>query len=285
MDRPGTRHRFVTLDVFTDRPFGGNPLAVFPDAADIPEAALQPIAREFNLSETVFILPGGDGADADLRIFTPVHEMPFAGHPTVGAALVLAAAGRIAGEATLGLKAGPVAVRVDDGTAVIAAPQPPRVLGGAAPDAAAVAACVGLPKGDVAGGERSPLICSAGAGFLFACVSDRAALSRAIPGQTSGDFVGTALIALDHIDDGVLHMRMFAPLSGIPEDPATGSAAAALPAYLRHLGIDRPDFTVHQGDDMGRPSRIAVSTFTGSGAESVRIGGGAVVMSEGEFLL
>ena len=282
MPPPGRRYRFVTIDVFTDEPFGGNPLAVFPEAAGIADAQMQSIAREFNLSETVFILPGSGGADADLRIFTPAHEMPFAGHPTVGAALILARDERIGSAATLNVKAGMMAITVAGGVATITAPQPARAVTSPAPDAAAVASALGLRSGDVLAGDRSPVICSAGVNFLFAGAANREALARARPGTPDGDTVGTALVALDDLSENIVHMRMFAPSAGIPEDPATGSASAALPAYLRHMGLENPAFAVHQGDDMGRPSRIAVTV---AADDHVRIGGGGVVMSEGDFNL
>lgn len=285
MPPPGRRYRFVTLDVFTDEPFGGNPLAVFPEAAGIGDARMQSIAREFNLSETVFIVPGTDGADANLRIFTPAYEMPFAGHPTVGAALILARDERIGATATLNVKAGMMAITVADGVATIQAPQPAHTVDSPAPDAAAVASALGLRSGDVLAGDQSPVICSAGVNFLFSHAVDRAALARARPGSPEGDTVGTALVALGDLAENIVHMRMFAPGAGIAEDPATGSAAAALPAYLRHMGLEKPAFVIHQGDDMGRPSRIAVTVTTDDGGDHVQVGGGGVVMSEGEFIL
>lgn len=279
------RYRFITLDVFTDQPFGGNPLAVFPDAAGINDAQMQAIAREFNLSETVFILPGSDGADATLRIFTPTFEMPFAGHPTVGSALILFLEDRIGATATLNVKAGAMAITVADGVATITAPQPARTVDSPAPDAAAVASALGLQSGDVLAGDRSPIICSAGVNFLISRAVDRAALARARPGTPDGDTVGTVLIALDDLSENIVHMRMFAPEVGVIEDPATGSAAAALPAYLRHMGLERPAFLIHQGDDMGRPSRITVTVTTDDDGDHVQVGGGGCVMSEGEFIL
>ena len=279
------RHRFVTLDVFTDQPFGGNPLAVFPEATGIGDEQMQAIAKEFNLSETVFILPGTDGADANLRIFTPAFEMPFAGHPTVGSALVLARENRIGATATLNVKSGPMAITVADGVATITAPRPAHTVTSPAPDAVAVASALGLESGDVLAGNQSPIICSAGVKFLFACVVDRAALARARPGTPDGDTVGTALLALDESAENIIHVRMFAPDAGVAEDPATGSAAAALPAYLRHMGLEKPAFLVHQGDDMGRPSRITVTVTTDDDGDHVSVGGCGCVMSEGEFLL
>ena len=278
-------HRFVTLDVFTDRPFSGNPLAVFPQATGISDTEMQSIAREFNLSETVFILPGSDGADANLRIFTPAREMPFAGHPTVGSSLILAGEGRIGATATLGVKAGMVAVTVAAGKATIMAPQPAHIIDAPAPDAASIEAALGLQPGDVAAGDQSPMICSAGADFLFARVKNRETLARTRVGEPAIKSVGTVLVALDDLADGVIHMRMFAPRSGVPEDPATGSAAAALPAYLRHMGLERPAFLIRQGDDMGRPSRIAVTVTTDDDGDHVQVGGSGCVMSEGEFFL
>lgn len=279
------RYRFITLDVFTDQPFGGNPLAVFPDAAGINDAQMQAIAREFNLSETVFILPGTDGADATLRIFTPTFEMPFAGHPTVGSALILFLEDRIGATATLNVKAGAMAITVADGVATITAPQPARTVDSPAPDAAAVASALGLQSGDVLAGDQSPIICSAGVNFLISRAVDRAALARARPGTPDGDTVGTVLIALDDLSENIVHMRMFAPEVGVIEDPATGSAAAALPAYLRHMGLEKPAFLIHQGDDMGRPSRITVTVTTDDDGDHVQVGGSGCVMSEGEFIL
>ena len=285
MTKPRQSYRFITLDVFTDQPFGGNPLAVFPEATGISDTEMQSIAQEFNLSETVFVLPGTDGADANLRIFTPTFEMPFAGHPTVGSALVLAMEDRIGAAATLHVKSGLMAITVVDGVATITAPQPAHTVDSPAPDADAVADALGLQAGDVLAGDQSPIICSAGVNFLFSCAVDRAALARAQPGTPDGDTVGTVLIAIDDLTENIIHMRMFAPISGIPEDPATGSAAAALPAYLRHMGLERPSFVIHQGDDMGRPSRITVTVTTDDDGDHVSVGGSGCVMSEGEFRL
>jgi trans-2,3-dihydro-3-hydroxyanthranilate isomerase len=280
-----TRYRFVTLDVFTDQPFGGNPLAVFPEAEGIDDAQMQAIAREFNLSETVFILPGTGGADANLRIFTPAFEMPFAGHPTVGSCLILAGEGRIGATATLSVKAGMMAITVADGVATITAPQPARTVASPAPDADSVASALGLQAGDVEAGDRAPINCSAGANFLFACAASRDVLARAQPGSPDGDTVGTTLVALGDLSGGIAHMRTFAPGAGIAEDPATGSAAAALPAYLRHMGLEQSAFVIHQGDDMGRPSRITVTVITDDAGDHVSVGGSGHIMSEGEFIL
>ena len=285
MTKPRQSYRFITLDVFTDQPFGGNPLAVFPEATGISDTEMQSIAQEFNLSETVFVLPGTDGADANLRIFTPTFEMPFAGHPTVGSALVLAMEDRIGAAATLHVKSGLMAITVVDGVATITAPQPAHTVDSPAPDADAVADALGLQAGDVLAGDQSPIICSAGAVFLFACVANRDALTRAQPGTPDGNHVGTVVVALDDLAEGVIHVRMFAPEASITEDPATGSAAAALPAYLRHMGLEKPAFLIHQGDDMGRPSRITVAVATDEDGDHVSISGSGVVMSEGEFIL
>ncbi len=211
--------------------------------------------------------------------------MPFAGHPTVGSALVLARENRIGTTATLNVKAGMMAVTVADGVATITAPQPARTVDSSAPDAAAVADALGLQADDVAAGNHAPLICSAGVNFLFASVKNRETLARTQVGEPASKSVGTALVALDDLADGVIHMRMFAPRSGVPEDPATGSAAAALPAYLRHMGLERPAFVIHQGDDMGRPSRITVTVTTDDDGDHVSVGGSGCIMSEGEFIL
>jgi trans-2,3-dihydro-3-hydroxyanthranilate isomerase len=283
---------FVTLDVFTDRRFGGNPLAVFTDAAGLETAQMQALAREFNLSETTFVLPPEDPANtARVRIFTPQVEMPFAGHPNVGTAWVLASAGRDADgvlrfEEVAGLVE--IAVERKDGAVAgcrVSAPRPLTV--GPAPGAAVVAACVGLAPGEV--GE--PVTASVGASFICAPVSPEA-LRRAQPDlaafQTAagGDTERLNLFLYAREGEGAVSARMFAPLGGIFEDPATGSAAAALVALLLHQdGGDNLAFDIRQGVEMGRPSLMRVTAQRSKDGVRSTVSGGCVTVLRGEATL
>jgi trans-2,3-dihydro-3-hydroxyanthranilate isomerase len=271
--------RFLTLDVFTDTPFGGNPLAVIPDAAALQEAALQRVAREFNYSETAFVLPPADPAHtARLRIFTPMTEVPFAGHPVIGTAVALARIGH-GPDMVLELGIGAVAVTATATRARFINREPFTTLGH--PAAALVARCLGLEAEQIVG---APVHGGVGLDFvlaelrhradLSACRTDLAAFRDGAAAHPQGlDF---AVMAWTRAGD-TIHARMFAPLDNIPEDPATGSAAAALGA---RLGPGR--YTVRQGEDMGRPSRIGV-TVAPDGV--IQISGGAVPMMEGRLLV
>lgn len=277
---------FVVYDVFTDRRFGGNQLAVFPDATGLAEADLQAIAREFNFSETTFVYPPEEaGHTAKVRIFTPTIEVPFAGHPVIGTAVALADAGGPE-EMVLELGIGPVAAEAKTGTRAGAAAFTTRAplerMG--EPDPALVARALGLDRAQVIG---QPVMASLGLAFTFAQVADRAALS-AISTDISAIHEGAAAYpsSLDfalmaYVDAGAtLHARMFAPLDLIPEDPATGSAAATLGALLAERRGAAQGLTIRQGDDMGRPSVIRVRA--GDGA--VRVAGDAVRVMEGRLL-
>ena len=296
-------HDFVTLDVFTNQPFGGNPLAVFPDGRGLDSETMQAIATEFNLSETVFLLPAPEGSNAiaTVRIFTPVAELPFAGHPNVGAAFYVASNGGIFGrEAGDGFifdeKAGPVECFVErSGDALqtsIAAPQPLSL--GAEIDVETVAACATLDPSAIATETHRPVYASVGLPFVTAQLKSLEDLARAKP--ASGAFAQA--IERHHPEDNLfsLHLyvrdpaapsrirtRMFAPLSNIPEDPATGSAAAALAALLATFdGLDRDQrYEITQGVEMGRTSDI-VATASGGRA---RVGGPCVPMQRGTLTL
>lgn len=287
-------YEFVTVDVFTDRRFGGNPLAVFPDARGLSDADMQALASEFNLSETTFVLPPADPAHtARVRIFGPTHELPFAGHPNVGTALVLAARAEAPPDTMLFEElAGLVRVRLarDGGqpTATVDAPQPLQL--GAEVPAPLVAACAGLRPGDIVTDAHGPRIASVGLGFAFAEVSaaalavaapDTAAFREAAAGYPT--MPGTFSLHIYARDGDGLRARMFAPLAGIPEDPATGSANAALAALLLHLAPerDRAAFAVVQGAEMGRPSLLRASAWRDGGRVRAGVGGGAVPMLRG----
>lgn len=304
--------RYLTCDVFTDRLFGGNQLAVFPDASSIDPDRMLSIAREFNFSETTFVLPPDDPKHtAKVRIFTPGGELPFAGHPTVGTAHVLAAIGRIplAGDEThivLEEKVGPVPVviRSTNGRphfAQLSVAQLPQV-GPPAPASDALAAALSLSKDDLLHTESDrsawiPETVSCGTPFLFVPLRNRDAVARA---RVKLDLLDAALagyvtqmvmiFALDAEHAGHdVRARMFGPGQGIPEDPATGSACAGLGGYLAARD-SRTDGTlrwvVEQGFEMGRPSILEVEADKQGGAiTAVRVGGKTVMVCDGTFTL
>ena len=288
------RLRFLTSDVFTDRRFGGNQLAVLPDAAGLETDRMQAIAAEFNYSETTFVLPPRDPAHlAQVRIFTPRAEMPFAGHPTIGTALALHWLGRVAAESAfvLELPAGPVPVELtrDPTAAVFAELTAPAAATHSAPmDPAPVARALGLAPGEIVSGGGLPCTASCGAPFLLAELVSLAALGRAWLNSAAGlpKVAVVGVLVFTRISDtGELRARMFAPAHGIPEDPATGSAAAALAGFLASRsdrGEDWHTWRIAQGIEMGRPSRITVrARRSGGRVAEVRVGGTAVPVAEG----
>ena len=296
------KRRFVTLDVFTTRRHAGNPLAVVLEAEGLDTEAMQAIAREFNLSETVFILPPEQaGHRAALRIFTPGGELPFAGHPTVGTAVWLAlhddAAGALPEMLVLEEKVGPVSCAVEvrgshAGHAVFTLPRLPERVG-EAPALAATAAAVGLAPGEIGFGDHSPASYSAGVPFLFVPVATREAIGRAKPQaaewQAAVGRGGAFLYTRETAETGhAYHARMFWPGTGIGEDRATGGAAAAFAGVV--MACDRPEdgdhrLVIEQGYEMGRPSQITLEISVRGGAlASARIGGSAVLVSEGVLL-
>lgn len=298
---------YVTLDVFTDRAFGGNPLAIVTDARGLDGAVMQRIAAEYNYSETTFLLPPPEGSDsvATVRIFTPVEELPFAGHPNVGTAYYVARRGELFGQPVgdrfrFSEKAGPVDCRIhregDRMSACIAAPRPLEI--GQAVDPAIVAACASLAADAVSSTNHDPVFVSVGLPFAVAELGSLADLAQARPnGSAFAEADQRYHNADDHFplflyvrldgDPLKLRARMFAPLSNIPEDPATGSAAGALCAYLASL-LPESDgelaFTLDQGIEMGRPSRIEVTVEKQSGTlGATRIGGTCVEMMRGRL--
>ena len=281
--------QFLVYDVFTDEAFGGNPLAVIPDATGLPDAALQKIAAEFNLSETTFVYPAQDAANtARVRIFTPTQEVPFAGHPTVGTALALKDLGRGSDRMVLELGVGPIPVEIDGNFARFETRVPLVTRPGVSTEH--MADMVSLPAGSVIDRAHQPINASVGLEFLFAELADEDALTTASPNVT----LFKEAIATDQMRLGTLlyvrrgrtiHARMFAPTKGIPEDPATGSAVAALAALLGSLDGTSQSFTIHQGVAMGRPSLIrAAVTIEDGAATAVTIGGSAVRVIEGRLV-
>lgn len=295
--------RYHVLDVFTDRPFGGNPLAVFPDADGVPDELMPRIARELNLSETVFVLrPRLEGAHRRLRIFTPGVELPFAGHPTIGAAIQLANSGLVtfAGERAVfdleeevGLLR--ITVRRPRGRptfAELTAAQLP-VVGPPAPGREVLARLLGLSPADLAASPLDPEAVSCGVPFLFVPVKSRAVLGRVRLDRAewerslAGYWAPQVYVFCDEpeLPGSHLRARMFAPAMGISEDPATGAAAAALAGYLAPRSTERAGslrWTVEQGFEMGRPSLIQIQcTVDGTGVRSVQVGGTAVPLMDG----
>ena len=296
------RRSFVTVDVFTDRRFGGNPLAVFPAADGLSDDEMQALAAEFNLSETTFVLPPRDPANsARVRIFNRRAEMPFAGHPNVGTGWVLAGLGRDRGGVLRFEElAGLVEVRVEraDGrlrAVTIDAPQP-LTLGSEMP-AATLAACVGLSAADVVQGHHRPIVASVGNSFVIAEL-EPAALARATPDVARFAEAAASLpelgprrlplylYARDPSHPTRLRARMFSPLSGTLEDAATGSAATPLAALLLSLsGQDRTELEILQGVEMGRPSTLRCAAWRAADGWRASVGGACVAVLEGEVAL
>ena len=293
---------FHTLDVFTDRPFSGNPLAVVLEAGALSPAQMQTLAREFNLSETIFVQPPRDPAHrARVRIFFPTAEIPFAGHPTIGCAILLAEQDHGAGdfETTLVLEevAGLVPVRVsrtgDRTTAEFTAPVLPHAAPGTA-DPVLIACALDLGAGDLGFGAHRPAIWQGGPRFLYVPVASLAALGRARPIEPHW----SALMQAAGVDSAYLYTpgdevdfraRMFSPTAGIPEDPATGSASAILAAQLLAAGAIGPGetrLTLREGVEMGRPSDIGLTIRADAdGLTEVCVAGTAVRIAEGRIAL
>jgi trans-2,3-dihydro-3-hydroxyanthranilate isomerase len=269
---------FTTVDVFTSRRFGGNPLAVVTDARDLTTEQMQAIAGEFNLAETTFVLPPQTRLHtAQVRIFTPRAEMPFAGHPNIGTAFVLARLGschgRPVGDALVfEEKAGLVRLDIskqgaDISGARLAAPQPFTRGQNVAPEL--VAKACGVDVGDIETGNHGPCIASCGVPFVLAELKTRSSLASALPRTdvfadhlTPDRAIGILVYVWDGHEGIDIQARMFAPLLGVPEDPATGSANVALGGLIASLRA-KPDLTldlrIAQGVDMGRPSLLDAS--------------------------
>jgi trans-2,3-dihydro-3-hydroxyanthranilate isomerase len=294
-------YAFVTLDVFTSQRFGGNPLAVFPDARGMSDAQMQALAAEFNLSETTFVLPAADAANtARVRIFNRTAEMPFAGHPNVGTGYVLAGMGRDTGGVLRFEEiAGLVEVRADrdaKGQLTGAVIDAPRALAlGPELTAAQVGACLGIDAAGVVTAAHQPVQASVGVDFFFAQVTPEA-LGRAGPDlagfrqvqaetDAGSDRLSLFVYAPD-ADGKTVRARMFAPLSGTFEDAATGSASATLGALLLSLtSADEASYEIIQGVEMGRPSLLKVSARRAPDGVRASVGGGCVPVFKGEVTL
>lgn len=289
-------YTYYTLDVFTDLKFGGNPLAVFPHADGIDSATMQKIARELNLSETVFVASAVAENQFPIRIFTPASELPFAGHPTVGTAFLLAKL-ELATGGQLVLKEGvgdvPVDVFVDQGFARFKVAQLPVVSDSHLVEQD-VADLLGVSVDTVV---RKPFVSSCGIPFQMLQLADQdtvdqAELNLGVWKERCPDKSLSDLYLFSQAEDGQLYTRMFGPAFGIPEDPATGSAAAALAGALAlelapHVKQgDQVRFAVDQGVRMGRPSRIeCMALISDGGVTELTVAGQSVLISEGRFLL
>ncbi len=299
------QRRFVTVDVFTDRAFGGNPLAVVLDAEGLSSAQMLAVAREFNYSETTFVLPPREtGHDAEVRIFTVRSEIPFAGHPNVGTAFVLAneaaqRPARLQFEEKAGLV--PIEVLKEQGRVIgaeLTAPMPLKRLSQVSAEQAA--ACLSLSAGDIRTDRHVPHVISVGLPFLAVEIASREALQRARPNADA--FGGT--FPLDGSDAIYLYTRdvpasekpcelqarMFHPgASGLTEDPATGSATAAAAALLAELDAKQDGelrLTIGQGFDLGRPS-LLLTRVVKKDAQivTVHVGGRCTPMMQGTLWL
>lgn len=294
------KRRFFTLDVFTDRPLAGNPLAVVLDGSGLESAQMQAIAREFNLSETTFVLEPRDPVNtAALRIFTPARELPFAGHPTIGSAVMIAVTrapemlGRGDLQIVLEEQAGAVRCRVRrKSNAYLASfglPALPFTVPGA-PGAAEAATALGLLPSDIGFDRHRISRYSCGTPYTFVPVAGLATIAGAAPDLPRfppvfgemGVFLYTRETASP---ENMVHARMFAPRFGIPEDPATGSAAAAFAGVAQEFEAPEDGvhtITIEQGFEMGRPSLIDLTMDIAAGKLIAgEIGGSSVIVSQG----
>src|SRR5438067_9559070 len=299
------KYRYYTCDVFTETRFGGNPLAVLPKADGLSDHQMQQIAREFNFSESTFVFPAKIDQTCHVRIFTPGGEIPFAGHPNVGTAFVLAATGEfgeinssltVSFEEEAGLVS--VAIRAEQGkiiTCELTAPQS-LSLGETVP-AELVASAVSLNRDDIATDMHHPQICSVGLPFVFTELKDRSALERARINMSGFDAlrdlgVNPQLHLYTQVSESEpdghgfdIRARMFAPLSGVPEDPATGSANCTLGGLLAHHKEQSSgtfSWRIAQGVEMGRPSTLLARAEKADGTvQATWVGGSCVMVSEG----
>ena len=297
------KYKFYTADVFTEHIFGGNQLAVFPDARGLNKDLMQAIAKEFNLSETAFVFPPENSSNTKkLRIFTPATELPFAGHPTVGTAYVLASIGAISLQETKteivfeeGVGFVPVSIYAQAGQPVssyLTAAKLPE-FGDDLISSDIIAQALSLREKDLLLGEWSPQAASCGVPFLFIPVRDRDALARAVLNREywhkylkSSWAPDLYIFCLDpERKESDIRSRMFAPSMGIEEDPATGAAASALAGYLGVRNSTKDGIVkwqVEQGFEMGRPSILQVEAEKVNGQiVRVRVGGRSIMVSEG----
>lgn len=282
------RWNYCILDVFSNRPLAGNQLAVFEDAVDIPEHLLQALAREIGFSETVYLTAGHDGADANMRIFTPASEVPFAGHPTLGAAITCAVRTG-ASQIRLQTGRGVIAVSVErgGGGSLRGSMLQPIPTVSAVPNAEAILAAIGAPRS-----ELPIMVYNNGIAHVFVVLNNPSRVAELRPDfqaltELSGTIEG-ALVGFNVLAGSGNHWktRMFAPAAGVPEDPATGSAAGPLALHLaRHGLIDwGQEITIEQGAELGRPSELLASAaLTENRVGPITVSGHAVMVGGGWF--
>ena len=296
---------FILVDVFTSRPFGGNQLAVFTDGAALSSSEMQELAHEMNFSESTFVMPVDSSGARRLRIFTPTHEMPMAGHPTVGTTWVLATRGEIAldsarVDATLVLGIGPVTVTVESTGGkpdfVWMAHREPE-FGAKREDRKRIAEALGITAADIR--DDLPIqIVSTGVPFIFVPIRTLDALAKCAPNAAAlaglfkpgEQILPIYMFVANESGEFAPRSRMFAPHDGVAEDPATGGASAPFGAYAASYGLINPapkaSFVIQQGVEMGRPSEIHVEVARkDSGPFAIRIGGRCAIVGSGEIIL
>jgi trans-2,3-dihydro-3-hydroxyanthranilate isomerase len=278
---------FRLVDVFTDRPFAGNQLCVIPDPVELPDDVRQDIAREIGFSETTFVTQVSEHRYA-MRIFTPGRELPFAGHPSLGTAFVLASEGRVARSVVQEIAAGRFAIEVDvEGGSAQMEQLAPTFWDPLVGEVEELAAAVGLQPADL--DPQLPLrLVSTGFPHLMCPLRDEDALTRAHPDvRLLGPLLerlGTDGCYLFRAEGARVRARLFAPGAGIVEDPATGSAAGPLGAYLVEHGVAPPGrISITQGVEMHRPSTLIVDVQRDGEEWRVLVGGGVVFIGEGAF--
>jgi trans-2,3-dihydro-3-hydroxyanthranilate isomerase len=294
-----SRYSYLHYDVFTDRRFGGNQLAIFPDASGLPAHTMQQVAREIGFAETTFVTsPERPDTDVRMRIFTPGTEMPMAGHPVVGSTFALARAGRIARGRTdwvFGLNIGPTPVALEWSGAHLSfawMTQRRPEFGRIFDDVASVAKALGVGEEDIRGTGLPVQEVSCGVPFVFVPMTTRAAVDRAAPDSRLLKFEAYVFTSdrSGAADSAVTYSRMFAPMLGVSEDPATGGASGPLGAYLVRHSVVTPEegrsILNLQGVKLGRPSWIHISIDSSDGdIVRVRVGGTSVFVAEGTMEL
>jgi trans-2,3-dihydro-3-hydroxyanthranilate isomerase len=277
-------YRYRVVDVFTERPLEGNALAVFPDASGLDDATMRKIAKELNLSETTFVYPASRAdCAANVRIFTPTRELPFAGHPTIGTSFVLLDEGMVPKDSerfALEEKVGPVSIRVDPGERPLIWLTTPPIKSGRTFDPGGCARALGIEPGDLL--EITPQLLSSGNPTIFIAVKDKEVVDRAwldlqgMKALTDGQPEPACVFVFAPTSGGA-YSRMFAPEYGIVEDPATGSSTGPLAAFmLRHglvSGAADSRFVSEQGTKMGRRSFLHVQLHGEQGADGIEVGG------------
>ena len=287
-------HPYTVIDVFTDRPLTGNPLAVFTEGEAVPSRLMLDAARELHLSETAFVLPGDDDADATVRIFTPQAELPFAGHPVLGTAFVVGEAGNLA---TVRLRTGagivPVHLTREHGEIVYGEMEQPLPTVGEFEHADELLAALGVSRASVA----LPIeIYTNGPSHVYVALVDldagtdnAAAVAALLPDMEALRALGTmGITCFTRTGDARVKSRVFCPGMGIPEDPATGSAAGPLALHMARHGWLKPgqELTIVQGVEIQRPSELS-ARVEGSAVEptAIIVGGMAVPVAHGHFRL